>query len=151
MELLRLDFELSSNGEAIGLYDEVGGELVTLDEAVYRAIDDFESYARIPNGSGPFTKTEILSPGAENPVISSVSDEKFIASIYPNPAGERIWVNVQRGVPSARVIDMMGRTVKQFDRVSTRESLDVMELTTGIYFILIREGPDPQVLRFVKK
>ena len=148
---LHIDIKLSSNGEAIGLYDEVGSELITLDEVVYGAVADFESFARIPNCSGPFTKTETLSPGAENPLISSVVGEKLVASIHPNPASDRIHVNSLRGVPRASIVDMLGRIIRQFDRVGPDESLDVAELNPGVYFITFREGGNSQTFRFFKK
>jgi uncharacterized protein (DUF1684 family) len=88
---------------------------------------------------------------AENPVISSATIKRLVTSIYPNPAGEHIQVNAARGVPAATIVDIMGRTIKRFERVDSEQLLDVMELRPGVYFITFREGRSSQTLRFLKK
>jgi hypothetical protein len=64
-------FRLSSQGEAVGLFDSSGEEV---DWVVFPAMGSGSAYARLPDG-GDFEVVEVPTPGAENRKLSWVSAE----------------------------------------------------------------------------
>ena len=68
-------------------------------------------------------------------------------SIYPNPSKERISIQVDdQNFCEAKILDITGKTV---ETVHFRNdiSMDISQLNTGIYFLLVTN----RQLRFVQK
>ncbi|RZJ27606.1 MAG: T9SS type A sorting domain-containing protein, partial [Flavobacterium sp.] len=56
-------------------------------------------------------------------------------SIFPNPAGNVIYIRSQSQVNSVSITDIQGRVVKQIDHPGNEPSVDTSGLTSGTYFV----------------
>ncbi|MEQ8926730.1 MAG: Ig-like domain-containing protein [Fulvivirga sp.] len=114
------------------------------------------------DGVGEVT-VEAIQPGNENfeskvvsrtfeiiSVTSTKVREEEPVSIYPNPANNQITLTGTIDQTAKIFIsDMKGNLVRQI-RPALNESIDVSDLTNGIYLILIK-GENQQIIRFIKK
>ncbi|MEQ8925887.1 MAG: Ig-like domain-containing protein [Fulvivirga sp.] len=114
------------------------------------------------DGIGQVT-VEAIQPGNENfesalvsrtfeiiSVTSTTIREIEPVSIYPNPANNQITLTGTIDQTAKIFIsDMKGNLVRQIEPKLT-ESIDVSDLTNGIYLILIK-GENEQMIRFIKK
>lgn len=75
--------------------------------------------------------------------VESVSDQNI--SIYPNPAKEVITIDLSNTESSLqqlsyRIIDMTGRVIQSNGFLTTRESITVNHLPSGMYNVLVFDG-----------
>lgn len=70
-------------------------------------------------------------------------------TVYPNPASEQLNVRLQSGNPIApqiRILDLTGKVVLEFDDPFSlsgenfRASIDISDLSNGIYFVKVVQG-----------
>lgn len=73
----------------------------------------------------------------------------MLFSVYPNPASDRITLELNRDPHMAkiRVMDMLGRSVVQHTMNSRKESLDLSALASGQYLIVLEEGDSRRLAR----
>ena len=69
---LHASFKLSAKGESVVFSDTEDNGNAVVDAVDFPALGDDESYARMPDGSGPF-RTLPASPGAANPLLPALS------------------------------------------------------------------------------
>jgi predicted secreted hydrolase len=70
--------------------------------------------------------------------------------IYPNPAGERLWVQTSEpGNLSCRILDLAGRLL--FEGAVTGEGIDLHFLENGIYLLVVEKQEIISVQRFIKE
>ena len=81
--------------------------------------------------------------------INDIEDLSFI--LYPNPAINQINIQSKSNIENLSIIDLMGRTVKQQIPNSNESSLDVSDLSRGIYLVKLNFGEKESVTRFIKK
>jgi hypothetical protein len=81
--------------------------------------------------------------------INDIEDLSFI--LYPNPAINQINIQSKSNIENLSIIDLMGRTVKQQIPNSNESSLDVSDLSRGIYLVKLNFGEKEAVTRFIKK
>jgi hypothetical protein len=78
----------------------------------------------------------------------------FNALIYPNPAKERLTIDLNRNVDAAEitVYDIVGNKITTA-AISNgyRGELDVKALSPGVYFAEIKSGGKKQVVKFIKE
>ena len=67
-------------------------------------------------------------------------------NIYPNPANDVIRVNVENDA-MVEIMDMAGRMVMNMNVVAGENTINVAELTTGVYFVRMNGA----VVKFVKR
>ena len=79
-----------------------------------------------------------------------VSDFKTIA-IYPNPAGDYIYIHGLTGNADIQVIDMHGRVVTSFLQINVQEFLDINSLSAGIYVIRATQASEVFIGQFIKR
>jgi hypothetical protein len=97
-----------------------------------------------------FTSLETdMATGADDP--ATFDSGSF--GVYPNPAGDRIWVHGDFSGDPVRygIFDLTGSVVIS-GRMSVRQTLDISELSPGLYFMRIwEEGQhQPTSARFIK-
>ena len=83
----------------------------------------------------------------------NVSEEmmKDDLRIYPNPAGDVLFLATEMNVKEVAIYDIYGRNVSQQVNMTTRQQvIDVANLETGIYFINIKTDKGNIVKRFIK-
>jgi hypothetical protein len=98
-------------------------------------------------------KTPQCTPAITN--LVGIRQEKFRYNgmAYPNPAKDKITIDLGENVMSASItiMDLLGKEVIHSDLSNGhRKVLNVSGLDEGIYFIEVKESDKTQVLRFVK-
>jgi hypothetical protein len=80
-------------------------------------------------------------------VYTSVSEnEASTVSIYPNPASETLYVNVEN-MQRVEIYDMTGRNVLN----STMSVVDLRGLESGIYFVTVRTENTAKTTKLIVK
>lgn len=83
------------------------------------------------------------------PSVTTVRDQSSsniaypLVHVYPNPTTDRIYINVQNGMEEVdvRLIDLFGRELFRTTRdVTGSIVLNLQSYTTGIYFVVARNG-----------
>ena len=69
-------------------------------------------------------------------------------NIYPNPANDNLFIETEMNVEEVVVFDVDGR---QQSTVNGQQSVDVSNLSNGVYFVKVRTENGEVVKRFVKK
>jgi hypothetical protein len=151
---LHVGIKLSADGESVGLYQMVGGVPVTLNEITFPAQPDNTSFARIPNITGPFVLTGILTPEGENmfEVVTANEEEiNRLISVYPNPATNE--VNINSSIPVQRVViaDIYGREIQNFELNALQGTIDLSAFTTGIYLLRLQTERLTKTVKVLKK
>lgn len=83
---------------------------------------------------------------------ASVKDISFYnIDVYPNPASNVINVRSEFTIDNLSVLDLTGRTVKQQISNNKEFSLDVSDLSKGIYLVKLSSGDKEAVTKFIKK
>ncbi len=150
---LHVNFKLSADGEAIGLYQKAGNDLQTLDQVSYEAQFARGTYSRIPNITGPFVLTGIATPEAANVYEAIVGTEESIRSatkLFPNPATGQISVTSEGIIDELIIIDMTGQVVFHSYPSEKEYSLDISDLADGLYFVEVYSGGKRTTKKLVK-
>lgn len=73
-------------------------------------------------------------------------------SFFPNPTNNVLNIKSENAIEQLSITDMSGRTIKTINRKNTKQtSIDVADLTSGIYFIQVVSNGVPQVQKFIKQ
>lgn len=76
-----------------------------------------------------FDLEDIVGIG-ENPLHQAIS-------VYPNPATNMLHITAQNGMTNVRIMNHLGQLVLSRNTEATTFTLNVSDLTTGVYFIEI--------------
>ncbi len=126
------NFKLSSLGEFISLAFADG---TSLDSYTYGAIEEGATFARVPNGTGPFVLNS-PSLGYTNDPVSVTENLSSSFSVYPNPAHNTLNISAENNVSFiAELHSPRGHLVKQESLSNTEEHLDISNLSAGIYLL----------------
>jgi|GEM_PF-5169542 len=80
------------------------------------------------------------------------SHERSAVKIYPNPAGNRLYIETSRLLPDKIVVmDLLGHVIKQKNNSKTKHELDLSDLSPGIYLVSIKTGNKELHYRIIKK
>lgn len=77
------------------------------------------------------------------------SSEKPLYRIYPNPARE--YITVSNAYQYLRIVDINGNLVFKREDVPASSSIDISELTRGMYYLYDEAKPKVSVSAFLKK
>jgi Secretion system C-terminal sorting domain len=86
--------------------------------------------------------------------ISKQEAELSEVELYPNPVKDKLWLHSGIGeIATVQILDVNGRLIRkgeanQFDKVA---SIDVADLSTGLYIIKIEQGAKQTQLKFIKE
>ena len=104
---------------------------------------------------GEITKVEFITTVEEKPENPDgnieIAENNF--NIYPNPVNDRLYIETESEIEEVVVYDVYGR-VQNFRNSETqklRNSIDVSELNSGVYFVKVVTNDGEVVKRFVKK
>jgi hypothetical protein len=137
---LHLNFKLSADGESIGLYQQTGTDLVTMDEITFAAQSGGTSYSRIPNATGPFMVTTKITPLAENELELPTGVEETLSSlvhVYPNPTGTDVVLESARKIDGVRIYSSSGMLLYNTTSVISGDVLPLGNAPSGLYLIII--------------
>jgi hypothetical protein len=134
-------FKLKSTAGSIWLSSPTG---VVLDKVAYGQQLPDVSYARLPNGYGPFDFAQ-PSFGMANGVITSMAGTHHNGLIiHPNPASDMLWV--RSDVPmEAEIFDHTLRRLWQ-GRVGSEIPVDVRQWANGTYFLRVNGMVHPVII-----
>ncbi len=141
-----LSFQLSADGEEVGLYHLAGGNATTLDETTFGAQNFSGSFSRIPDGTGSFFSTISATPLAPNNLVLS-ANEPEILSAYPNPFDTEINISTDSKIESVELFDIIGK--KQVIEV-TGQKIDTRQISSGIYLLKINCAGQQHFVKLVK-
>ncbi|MBR5147138.1 MAG: leucine-rich repeat domain-containing protein [Bacteroidales bacterium] len=95
----------------------------------------------------PWSKYDIRKIGAE-----SIEEETASFGIYPNPVSDRLFIETEMNVEEVVVYDVYGRhQVTETPSHQGNMTVDVKNLSNGIYFVRVKTENGEMVKRFVKK
>ncbi|MFK7969811.1 MAG: CotH kinase family protein [Bacteroidia bacterium] len=137
------NFKLSSGGEAIIL--SYGDSTSIIDSLTYGSQTTDVSFARFPNGTGPFAPRFTTFSANNNFAVGiSPAIETFGFSLYPNPAEDMIAVRVEdAGNYRLQLLSIEGKIVKDHQLHLTQQAhkVSVADLPAGMYTArLIKDG-----------
>ncbi|NBU70754.1 MAG: hypothetical protein EBS53_04790, partial [Bacteroidetes bacterium] len=162
---LHTNFRLSATGEDVVLSNSAG-QLVDLVNFPLQITDT--AYARIPNGTGPFTYRvpTFAANNQGNPsAVRPMTHQQLL--LYPNPA--RDWLHVllvaEGGsstslnssspgsalTPTLRILDLQGRelTADVHGSGGTEWMVDLQTIPSGCYILEAKYGGRSQFARFI--
>jgi len=106
-------------------------------------IDDIRVYDR------PVDQTDVTALfNEENPTASVNEITNNSISIYPNPAKNQLTINVADKIENITIIDITGKTIKNM--TPTSKTINVSELTKGIYFLKVKTTNSVVTSKFIK-
>ena len=128
------NFKLSIFGEILMLLDS---SLNLVDSLVWGQQTANLSYARVPNGTGPFV-IQAHTFGANNNNTVSLNDNvsrQVQLTVYPNPASES--VQIQAGDDIRRELEVYDATGRMIERRSFAQfmTLNTLEWPSGVYYL----------------
>ena len=77
-----------------------------------------------------------------------ISELNSSVSIYPNPVKDQLFVETEMAVEEISVYDVFGR---QMTTVYDQQTVNVSELSNGVYFVKVKSENNEVVKRFIKK
>ena len=125
-------------------------ELSFIDESqslnVYN--DDYHFIEVIAVYENDMTSVSAICSINESVNINDVLTNKF--HLYPNPVGDKIFIETDADIEEINVFDIYGR--RQLSTINSQQSLsiDVSGLNTGIYIIKINTNKGNIVKRIIK-
>lgn len=89
-------------------------------------------------------------------VVLSDGNNQFVSeiSLYPNPAENELTINNPSGIfiKKADIIDITGRIVSTIDAsVDIIRTIDVSNLSAGVFFLRIENADASRLIKFIKK
>ena len=88
-------------------------------------------------------------------VIKDDAVEELNASfnIYPNPVEDRLYIEAETEIEEVVIYDIYGRVqnLRNSETQKLRNSIDVTNLNSGVYFVKVVTEKGEAVQRFVKK
>jgi hypothetical protein len=148
--LNHIDLKLSDEGEAIGIYQMVNDKLVTVDEVVFTSQPLNYTWARIPNGTGPFVLTATPTFNAENvAVVGTVDETNEEIDVYPNPTQGTFHIVSAHAIQHVEIIDTIGRRIAAAPKLNGKV-FDMSSFEKGIYLLRITYAGRSTTKRIVK-
>jgi hypothetical protein len=74
-----------------------------------------------------------------------------LISVYPNPAGDYVYINNLPEKTSVRIFNLLGELVRNSTSTNKTEKIDVYDLPPGVYIIKLSVKDFETVARFVKQ
>lgn len=150
---LHLGFKLSAEGEQLGLYQQVGEILFPIDEVTFGNQSEGASYSRLPNASGPFITTSLLTPREENQFGEPLGMDKPLLTdlvIYPNPT--QGLVSIKSGLPitDLKIYDGRGQLIKSYVHLGNNPEVSLEGLKPGLYLLLVKSADQTVAKRIVR-
>lgn len=138
---LHANFNLDADGETLFLMAMDGGAPRIVDAVTWPALPPNVSWARVPDGNGPWTACSVggavsPTPDAANEAGNAVTEGRQPAGgVYPNPVPHGGVCTVE-GAQGGRVRDAAGRVVAEFEGTQWHRST----LPSGRYVVEWRDG-----------
>jgi hypothetical protein len=79
------------------------------------------------------------------------NNELLGLSMYPNPASDRLNISAKETIQNADIFNVLGKKVMSLDINKNSESIDVSNLTSGIYLVKYNVNGTTGTAKFVKQ
>lgn len=90
------------------------------------------------------------NPDSRAPISTDLQENVEIdISVYPNPAHDKLYFSGE--VTSIQILDINGNVVRGTGTDNYRKSIDISELTSGMYFISAEKDQQIFVKKFIKR
>ena len=141
---LHADFKISAGGEELLL---VNAEMEIIDVIYFGEQEEDATFARIPNGTGAFAASEpTFNANNDGPTSTSfiVDDQRLFIS--PNPASSNFGISLEGEFIEGLELTLFNAAgqIRLQQQVNTNTQIDVADLESGTYFIVIHD-PEQQV------
>ena len=84
-------------------------------------------------------------------ILQSISEEKNSnIQLYPNPSQDQITLVCPTGLDGFKVLDITGKVILEKRNTSATQTIDISNLSNGIYFVEVRQGRELKRIRFCK-
>jgi hypothetical protein len=89
----------------------------------------------------------------DNPLtIDDINGTQNNFIIYPNPAQEQLTIRSESKIESIKIYDLFGRLVKTiFSDNILSETINIVDLTSGIYVVNVTSEKGFSKLKFIKE
>ena len=87
---------------------------------------------------------EIFGTGTEEPIVPTTD-----ILLYPNPAGDFIYVNVPKQIQMIYIYDMQGKILKS--TLISPKRIDISDLSNGLYLLRGVSNDETWTRKFVKQ
>jgi len=150
-EGLHANFKLAKAGESIMLVHSDG---TFIDSLSYGPQETNIPSARIPNGTGDF-QSHYPTFNRNNEGPSAVGELEGISfKVFPNPASELLNVTFGSTVDVDKINIFMTTTLGQIvfrteDQIENQVQINVAELNTGMYFLIVEKGRSRVVQKLI--
>lgn len=87
-------------------------------------------------------------------MLSVQNFEGISAEFFPNPSEEKLNYsisNIENSIINFQFLDVLGRTIKQFEKTATQGIIDIFDLPSGIYFLKVKIGETEFTKRIIKR
>lgn len=113
----------------------------------------FQYKSAISNADGSWGAWEISNLKVVDPNGTGVESikESINVNVYPNPATDRLNVNVGDITAIVTIFDITGKTISTTDNVSGTFEIDVTNFKKGIYMVKVNSGNATNVKKVVIK
>lgn len=102
---------------------------------------------------GTLMMRAVFGTAAEFTGVNETNNDKNVFSVYPNPANDRLYVKSAKNISSKGItyfmLDIYGRVIKE-EKLNTSESIDISNLSEGVYFIRIKDDEHFSTDKFIK-
>ena len=128
--------------------DAAGGSCVTAIDSG-NLITDYSGYAnRVWVLNNPDIQT--FYDNCSSLTFSTAADILEFVTLYPNPAKDIARISSAESVDLVRVFDLTGRIVKQASPSKANFSLDVADLSKGVYLVKLNAGKKETTTKLIK-
>lgn len=148
-----LSFKLSADGEAVGLYQRIGEQVMILDEVTFGVAETNTSFSRIPNGTGPITITATITPDSENifgEVVGIEDNDLFPVTLYPNPSQGIIRIKTEQVIDRITIYNSKGQVCKLL--LSPDEEGEILlPEQSGLYLIQLQSNQGSKIIKVIRE
>ena len=142
--------DVNGNGKldlVVQSYDQMGEGTDSVHISVFETDYDYNPNYMYGTYKGRNDRCGFITPfGLNTAVNDTFSDE---ISVFPNPVRDRL--NIVLNVASdLQIVDISGKTMFSYIGCSENCSIDVSELTPGVYFCRVKNNDNVQTVKFVK-
>jgi hypothetical protein len=128
---LHTNFKLSADGEELFLSTP---SLDVVDGIFYTSQLTDMAFARVPNGSGPFT-IQANTYEENNELALNIDERSLTSKIYPNPTQDKFIVECHENAQII-VYDIMGK-VQMETSIQKQKMIQCNDWSSGLYFIKV--------------
>lgn len=71
--------------------------------------------------------------------------------LYPNPAQDQLYISGIKGNEKLEIFDIQGRILKQSNELTDGKSIDISDLSTGIYWVRLSAQGETTIKKLIKE